>query len=372
VPVGNGEIMNKQYKITLLAPVHIGTGEKYTKNIDYFSDGTGTHLIEIEKFFQALTASQINELTNHMNIIEFMERNKIDKTIYKKKKISSMQISAQEINRFIKDSFEIPYIPGSSLKGALRTVIGQRLFKEQKIQFNFSQKSPKEWAYTELNKKIFGKDPNHDFLKGFMVVDSFFEPSDITLQLVKVFTLKGNKKLEVKLTNRDNPNSEMKIYCEFLKDTATSQVKIKIDDFFLAPSVMEKLNISLDRKQSLENLREIANSYAKERIEKELAFYSMQEELKPVTQFYQRLQKTLEERQEDSFILNIGWGTGWGFKTGDYIEDEDLEKVRYRYKLGRIINNSLVKPFPKSRKIIFDTLSSKPCSVPGWIMLTEQ
>lgn len=393
-----------QYKITLLSPVHIGSGDKLCKNIDYFSDETGTYLVDADKFFETLTPTQIDELTNSRDIIEFMERNRVNKKDFVKKKISPQKVTASEINQCIKNSFEIPYIPGSSLKGALRTVIGWHLFKKENIPFDFNPRSRKEWAYSNLSRKIFGKDPNHDFLKGFMVVDSAFSASDVTLLLTKVYTMRKNKVLAVKLTQRDNPRSEMQIYSEFLKKDSSSVLKIKIDKFIFTQRFMEKLKIDKSREESLQNMGNIANDYAKEKIEQELSFFSNQEKLNAVSLFYKNLLDRFGTFDNNNFILNLGWGTGWNFKTGNYIPETDLDSVRRAFDLGRVIkkcpfNHSgrdlkhdkkkkifycyeckkeysyeeikqLIKPFPKSRKILFDS-QERPFAVPGWVMLTK-
>ncbi|MGE5341733.1 MAG: type III-A CRISPR-associated RAMP protein Csm5 [Candidatus Omnitrophota bacterium] len=399
--------MDKQYKITLLSPVHIGSGEKFCKDIDYFSDEKkGTFLIDLEKFFETLSVSQINTLTNSENVISFMDREGINKWDFIKKKINYQKVHASEIIRHIKDCFERPYIPGSSLKGALRTVIAQHIFKEENLPFECTG-NRKEWAYKEMSEKIFGKDHNHDFLKGFIVVDAPFNGSDLALHLTKVFTLQRDRGLSVKLRQKDNPRSEMQIYGEFLKEKASSQVKTKIDDFFFKPSVMEKLDkINQNRKNALLNIREIANKYARERIQDELTFYSGQKDLEPISRFYQDLLNRMEACKGNGFLLNIGWGTGWNFKTGNWINEKNLDEVRRTFRIGKMIkrcpsnhegkdlefrsggkfyctrcqkeydenkHSKPFKPFPKSRKILFDRFdrNGKPFSIPGWVMLTE-
>jgi CRISPR-associated protein Csm5 len=395
--------MKTNYKITLLSPVHIGSGDKLSKNIDYFSDETGTYLVDSDKFFETLTTSQIDQLTNSRDVIEFMNQQNINKKNFIKRKISPRQVTASEINQCIKNSFEEPYIPGSSLKGAIRTIIGWHLFKEENLRFDFNPVR-KEWAYANLSSKIFGKDPNHDFLKGLMVVDSQFGASDLMLHLTKVYTMGKNNLLSVKLIQRDNPRSEMQIYAEFLKEKSSAELKIKTDDFLFTSIIMEKLNIDKNRKQVLLDLAKIARAYAKEKIEEELNFFSGQDKLNVVTQFYENLLKKLETMDDHSFIMNLGWGTGWNFKTGNYMSEEELDRVRRAFNLGRIINQcpanhsgkdlkhnkqkktyhcfkcrkdypyedikQLLKPFPKSRKILFDS-NGKPFSVPGWVMLTS-
>lgn len=395
--------MIREYKITLLSPVHIGSGEKLSRNMDYFSDETGTYLFDLDKFFADLNPDQVDELSNSSDVNRFMSDKGINRKKFIKRKISPQKVLAADINQCIRDSFENPYFPGSSLKGAIRTVIASHLINSGNILFKFNPRARKEWAFGKMNKEVFGEVPKNDFMKGFMVVDSPFTSSDLTLILAKVYTLGRNNVFSVKLTRPDNPNSEMSIYCEFLRENAASKVKMKIDDFFFSPAVMKQLKIKDAQKQSLLNLGKIANAFAKERINEELAFFSRHEKMANVTLFYQKLLKKLDTLDNKSFILNFGWGTGWHFKTGNYLPANDLDRVRKHYDLGKILkkcpqNHSgrdlqnrwksktyfcsrcnkeysysdikqLIKPFPKSRKVLFDQ-QEKPYSVPGWIMLT--
>jgi CRISPR type III-A-associated RAMP protein Csm5 len=128
-----------------------------------------------------------------------------------------LKVYAAEISPYIRDSFENPYIPGSSLKGALRTVIAAHLINFGKIPFEFNPGDEKKWAFKKMDKKVFGEDPKNDFMKGFMVVDSPFTNADLGLMLAKVYNMGRNNVFSVKLTRPDNPRSEMSIYCEFLK-----------------------------------------------------------------------------------------------------------------------------------------------------------
>lgn len=398
-----GVPMRKQYKLTLLSPVHIGSGDKLSKNYDYFTDIKGTCLLDIDRFFQSLTPIQISQFNGNEHIIDFMKMNKIDKYKFIKKRISPQQANINEMNIFIKDCYDNPYIPGSSIKGAMRTVIAQHIFKTNKLRFNMGERSKKEWAFSLLDEHIFGKNPNYDFLKGLMVVDSFFKESDLTIYLAKIFSLKKDKTLSIKY---DKNKKEMNIMSEFLKILSVSTVDIKIDDFFFSSSIMKELGIEPHKKEVLLEFPRIANEYAKRRIEKELAFFSGQNNLKSIIQFYTGLMKTIEQCNSDSFVLNLGWGTGWQFKTGDYIGENDLDKIRRKFDLGKIVKrcpqnhdnkeweysrnrkyycnecrreysqdqvNHFIKPFPKSRKILYDHSENqgKPFSVPGWVKLTE-
>jgi CRISPR-associated protein Csm5 len=361
--------MDGIFKITLLSPVFIGSGFKLSRNIDFYSDSKGTFIIDQDSFIEQLDERQINELTNSRDLVEFAERNKKSLKEFSRK-ISPLSISAIEINEFLKDSRGLPIIPGSSLKGALRTVIAQHIFKSDKMRVEIHPRTKKEWAFTEMNKRIFGSDPKNDFMHGLLVGDAELKPADLALLMTKVYSLKGQN-LAIKLQNYNDPRSEMKIYCEFLKEGSTSCIRFHLDKFFWREKTMAELGIPQSRKDVMRTIPKIANDYALKRLKQENEFY-VGHGLTQLAPFFKKTIELVPSLKEESFLLNLGWGTGWKFKTGDYIPENEIDKVRSDFKLGRMDRNTgaLVKPFPKSRKILFNTMGS-PYAVPGWILLEK-
>src|SRR5262249_19520957 len=72
-----------------------------------------------------------------------------------------------------KDAFDRPYIPGSSLKGALRTVLAWHGFQQRKLIFDVDNLGGNpNWAAQSIERKLFGADPNHDLLRALQVADS--------------------------------------------------------------------------------------------------------------------------------------------------------------------------------------------------------
>ena len=394
--------MVDRYKLEILSPVHIGSGDKWQKDFDYFTDKTGSFLLDKDRFFDSLSDDQINEATNSDNIVRFAEAHSIDLKPFSKERLSASRIDTNEINEYIEDSFETPYIPGSSIKGAIRTVLANHIIHIEELEISYKRGAKKEWAFSAMNKTIFGADHHKDFLRGLMVVDCFFKPTDLEVMLSKVYTQNRDGQLMVKQTSRDNPKSQMKIYCQCLKQKASSEITLKIDDN-LFEKFSRKLEIKDNRYKALKDFANIANQYAAKKIESEAAFYK-DTDLRFLKIFYQNLLKTIKSLKEDSIVLNVGWGSGWHFKTGDYMADSQLDDVRMSFDLGKINkrcpanhygrdlrydrkkNNfycrkcnkeyspesvkTLVKPFPKSRKIMFDGHGLARWT-PGWILLTK-
>lgn len=134
-----------QFTLLAMAPIHIGNGEKYTsrefiyeKGYFYFPDmGKFYNRVvekgfdqKFERFLQERKASASNN-----RLISFLEDNRISDRDFggyriketgfetEKNNIDSKLGTINEVSKFMRDAFGNPYIPGSSLKGAIRTIL---------------------------------------------------------------------------------------------------------------------------------------------------------------------------------------------------------------------------------------------------------
>lgn len=131
----------KQYDVTLevIGPVHVGSGTILSKKSYVFSDRRHMEMIDLEKMYSFLKKKGLAEkyeqyLKNGGKNIKFqdwLERNRIkmsdiqDCVKYTIDCGDAFQIDSNDmqISEHIKDTYGMPYIPGSSLKGMLRTIL---------------------------------------------------------------------------------------------------------------------------------------------------------------------------------------------------------------------------------------------------------
>ena len=135
----------RTFRLSLLtlAPIHIGNGEKYTsrefiyENKKFYFPDMGkfyNQMIEkrlAEKFEAFLIQTRPNARNNRL--ISFLNDNRIAERSFGGYSISETGLESDrnpnsagainEVNKFIRDAFGNPYIPGSSLKGAIRTIL---------------------------------------------------------------------------------------------------------------------------------------------------------------------------------------------------------------------------------------------------------
>ena len=134
-----------QFSLLAMAPIHIGNGEKYTSREFIYENGYFyfpdmgkfyNRMVEkgydqkFERFLQERKASASNN-----RLVSFLEDNRISDRDFggyriketgfetEKNNIDSKLGTINEVSKFMRDAFGNPYIPGSSLKGAIRTIL---------------------------------------------------------------------------------------------------------------------------------------------------------------------------------------------------------------------------------------------------------
>ena len=161
-----------QFSLLALAPIHIGNGEKYTsrefiyeKGHYYFPDMGKFYNRMVEKghgdkFEQFLQETKPSARNNRL--ISFLDDNRVlDRDFggyriietgleIEKNNRDSKLGTINEVAKFMRDPFGSPYIPGSSLKGAIRTILmNTNPDWNNKNVIDDSKRFPKE------NKKMF-------------------------------------------------------------------------------------------------------------------------------------------------------------------------------------------------------------------------
>ncbi|HPQ13472.1 MAG TPA: type III-A CRISPR-associated RAMP protein Csm5, partial [Paludibacteraceae bacterium] len=138
-------------QLTTLTPVHVGSGELLQYNADFVEDKDGSdsyiYVVEPAKILQLIGMENIDRwisiIENAGNTKEFVQKFSPIKSpeAFSSRKILNFAKKIQKgqiLNETIHNGFGFPYIPGSSLKGAIRTavlasLVGRVNDKEEKI-----------------------------------------------------------------------------------------------------------------------------------------------------------------------------------------------------------------------------------------------
>jgi len=279
---------------------------------------------------------------------------------------------SSEVREHIKTKDEA-YIPGSSIKGAIRTAILWWVLKNDADRFDRAKKRlnslvrsrgrvDKKRVDDEIEKLVFGADPTEDILKALQVSDtSAVNVKELRIEEVRTLTT----------TPQGHNWKGFYTYVEALKPGTKLVLETKIDEFLLEDDAASELHFE-NKKRLVREIPRICNEFADMFIEDEMRFfrqYNRPRELDNVLEFYEMLR---ERREEDSFLLHLAWGSGWhGMTVGRLLQGEpdfDFFGLRKRFSLGKRRNQRLfVSEFPKTRRIVFE--DGKPKYPLGWLKI---
>ena len=288
----------KNYKVyrmslTTLSPVFIGSGEELNKSMYVYNDNE-IMIIDEKKLIKELLLrkglyeSFLNGCSSgDLNLTNFLEKNLHgykDIDIYKYKITSYSNIKTNgkfnNINTFIKSSNGKPYIPGSSIKGAIRTaIIANEIYhnKEKYINFFENKNYPKnfngKFAKTPIDnlkelenialKNIFSKysnifNENYKIEVSPNILFKFLYVSDSNeVNLDNLFIGKQHD-----FSTKGNKLNELPIFMEFIKPEIKFNFSISIDksviDYFDIKNIIKKLkNYALQYIYSIEELNSL-------------------------------------------------------------------------------------------------------------------
>ena len=132
-----------QFTLLAMAPIHIGNGEKYTSREFIYENGY-FYFPDMGKFYNRMVEKGYDQKFERFlqetkprprnnRLISFLEDNRISDRNFGGYRIIETKLETNnnylrggalnQVSKFIRDSFGNPYIPGSSLKGAIRTIL---------------------------------------------------------------------------------------------------------------------------------------------------------------------------------------------------------------------------------------------------------
>jgi CRISPR/Cas system CSM-associated protein Csm5 (group 7 of RAMP superfamily) len=390
-----------QHLVEILTPLHIGTGNSLKYDYDYLIENGKVLVVDQHSLLQQLMTQDfetLKELT--AEITKLSELKPILRTLEQGagyqlapfSKASSLP-KGQEIRAQIKDAFFRPYLPGSSIKGAIRTALLAEMIKEKglaaikgflpkEIQDKNGNKKaslPAKYAASTLVNYLFagegvpsGKVPNFDFLRAFQISDAFFETHQLGITDVRWLNIDNRgdspKPKWKNMSNRKNEafkdwQQASGIFVESLLPATTGLLTWQVDEFLLndkkAQQVLKWQN--LPDFSTFKKLRDLLNAHAKERLLAEKAFFDDYGVREASVQCQKLLQHLGEE--SEACYLQVGWGNGWHGMTGDWMDEETKNDMRNLYNLGK----KGIAIFPKTRRLIVN--EGSPCLPLGWLRI---
>ncbi len=385
--------MKQKYKLETLTPVHIGTGETLNHIDGYYANSRWYH-IDLDKVL-AHPSTDINALTSEMSQRDFRwsdyfsrhNMNPADFSAYSL--LCAQSPETTDIREAIKSVGNRPYIPGSSIKGALRTALlsdlinnaeNEKLYNDssehlnREIEKGTPPRRRQENPAQQIEKLAFGKDPTHDLLRALQVSDT--EPLEwdaLAIETAWTVTLNQNNQLEQKVED----NTEYKNFVEVIQGVKSLSFSIKIDDLLFREREKKQLNFDKTQKNILQEIAEVCNEETQILMEVERKFYDDYNNPE-IANLYEQLMGLNNRLADDAFMLQIGWGAGYlsNTVTASFTQGEDapidVMELRERYRLGRSRSNQRqpydTREFPKTRRILYRR--DNPVTPLGWVKIS--
>lgn len=356
-----------QLTITTLSPLHIGTGNRLLNDYDYVVRGGKTWVVDSSalaemlyerdrrKFEEMAAGAPAADL---IQPAEFKEDSPLFRYVMKGEPRARSRGPVQEQ---IKDPWDRPYIPGSSLKGALRTAIAFVGASQRNVPIRPAElvrdsrfaAQPLEQTVLNTANPPRGKVPNYDLLRALQISDSTPAEGE-SLQLLNAQVTTGRKHgspIELEAVPRD----------------VTFTATLTLDGFLLSKSTRRELGWEDDQRTWLRNIARVANYFTQYRLEQEQKRWANIDA--PIRSFYHEFKrKRIDERSE--FFLQLGWGGGWDSKTFGLLLSENeavfsqLVSI-YGKRLIRQGKHEVGDRFPKTRRVVIR--DDKPAWPLGWI-----
>ncbi|MBW2662543.1 MAG: type III-A CRISPR-associated RAMP protein Csm5 [Deltaproteobacteria bacterium] len=420
-------------RIKVLSPVHIGCGETYS-GLNYIIDKGNLYYIDPDRVLENLDGyqntfvkwlesesnkiagfeskidefkktrkfkekkeytSKLRPITNQFHLKKFCYLNKVPLTLLNNAANYAIPVKEKifdstDIAKFI-SQINRHYIPGTEIKGAIRTAVLYKLFKDNnnlfqeikkdiekfgsknsgKIDTVKNKKRPNSNIKKELNKKMRelaqkmenlalkspGKnDAKYDLLKYLFISDSNLrEPFD-TLAIAYATPL--------------NSSRFFKLYYEYCKP----ETVFKFEDISVENTAikMNKLGFTAKQKNvvsSLESIFACCHDFSHDLLEEEITFYKTHGKI-PIVDHLRNIAKV---NTAESPVLRIGKDQGFLSLTMGLLfkkKEPDLyENVLIHATKSKSYDSSHGGPLPKTRKVVHydgDELTS------GWVKILPQ
>ncbi|MEW6578011.1 MAG: type III-A CRISPR-associated RAMP protein Csm5 [Chloroflexota bacterium] len=360
-----------QLTITTLSPLHIGTGNTLRQGYDYVTHQGKTWVFDAEVLADALYEHDPGDFERMVQGIpadDLIRPDEYDPASplfrYVLRGEPRSKVKGAELQEQLKDPWDRPYIPGSSLKGALRTALAYVGWQQRKLVFSIrdlNERGGAKFAALPMERKVLnadpvphGREPNRDLLRALQVSDSTPGEKE-NLELLNVQVVVGKK-------------TGSPIELEAIRRGVTFEATLTLDGYLRQDNVTAQLGWQKDQLLWLNNLPVVVKGFTGPRLADEIGRWR---ESKVLRSFYVTLAKMYGEELDPrtEFLLQLGWGGGWDSKTfGDILTRDGHVFEQVVEKYGKtMVRQGKYKPgdtYPKSRRVVV-TSSGQPAL--GWI-----
>lgn len=375
--------LNKNFKVKveILSPVHIGGGSEknWIKgiNYDYLRDNEVTYF-DLDNILTKLNEKELKEISDAISsqkacryiADKIKEGNstlkRFAKTFYVPAKPEN------EIKSMIRTGLGKPIIPGSSIKGAIRSCIFKYLYNNSnELRSNIDSSLNNDVRYYKPDEAVFGKIDNN-LMRLISISDAEFDETELFIS--KIFNLLLNngdwaggwKHQQNKGNSEDFESTGFTTTYETLMRYDRASIRIgfaegvlkNMDKYhFTKPKYSDKL---FDKGgNALHTLFGIINNNTLDYIKKEKAFFGKynNNETEFIIEELNEIENAAKNESNDTCVLHLGAGSGFHGITGDWRFDDHTVSIEKPDRKNNKWNNETRQLEPlryKSRKFAFD------------------
>ena len=355
--------------VSVLTPLHIGTGRELLNEYDYairngrtwrLNEGALLDAQEVEDAEMAATLAR----TPPAQLLRGQDF-RPDSGLFRYVLRGTPRSDAEgaQLREQIKDVYDRPYLPGSSIKGALRTAVAWNVWQQRQIRPDMTKIGRRrQWAAQTYEKEIFGRDPNNDLLRALQVSDSApVDPERLLILNARVMNRRGSLDAPIEM--------------EAIAPDTQFSLTLKVDDALFSEWAIAN-RLRLNGQELLSDLPRAVQNHSLALARQEAEWFKDISPARQIAGFYQQL--TGARPGARRFLISLGWGTGWTSKTfGTHLQSDtdfmerilrDLGHARGRRQRG--------DPFPKSRRVVVQISrdrQGRPVETPaaplGWCLV---
>ena len=328
-------------KIQTVTPVHVGSGNFLRHNSDFvtWNEGGESYIgvIDPKKMLSIIGVEHLDDW------VRLIERNGDTKEFMKSKGgcsnpeeyvqriiFNNAKVNATDtLKECIHDGLGRAYIPGSSIKGAMRTAVLATLANKidgiERLALSVNPRTgKKKVSATTVEQELFGGDPNSDVFRFLHVGDAYFGECEISSRVINL-----NIRQKEDLIDKSKPQIIESIFTE-----EESETLMKVDARYYdwakshwpqGPKAKPLGEMPREMK-SLEALFVLINKHTEKLVSDEITYWKevQKDDYYGADEYIERMQEILAAlkscREGKECILRLGHASGWRFITGAWAE----------------------------------------------------
>lgn len=360
--------------LKLLSPVHVGSGRELQGNAEclFFNDQRKLAVIDEEK---VLNVIGVENLDKWVGYIENPESSLIEYLNMRKRGLQPEEVASRvlpltgtlfpKVHHPLREqirTLEKPYIPGSSIKGAIRTALFATAMrsKEDLVPTEDLYKGKKLSSTYRLEKGIFGDDPNHDWLRLLRIGDFLMPKGSTKAEFCESINEFKSDQYRMK--------DEIRILIEYLPRALKAVGSITIAEDLYRETRRKGLfhKTALEHPNSGVNMNDLnlvdvfkrINTHTLHLLEAELDRFADAELPQSAEEYLEELESMLgiaSQCAAHECVLRLGFGTGYRTMTGDWVaephlvDDETYDDIA---KAARRTDRYNHFQLPKTRRVL--------------------